>query len=164
MEPEGSDPHSQQLSPCPSPGLDKFSSHHPILSLHDPTHLRHGIPSGLFPSGFFTNKIYASLFSPSHTTCRVHHILLDLIILIVLGKEYESQSSLLCSFLQHPIASSLFGPNILLSNLFSNTLSWYSFLNVRDQVSHPYSTTGRIIVLHILMLKLPWLMPVRRLV
>jgi hypothetical protein len=32
-----------------------------------------------------------------------------------------------------PITLSLFGPNILLSTLFSDTS-----LNVRDQVSHPY--------------------------
>ena len=31
--------------------------------------------------------------------------------------------------------------------LFSNTLSLYSSLNVRDYVSQPYSTTGNIIVL-----------------
>jgi polysaccharide pyruvyl transferase WcaK-like protein len=37
------------------------------------------------------------------------------------------------------------GPNILLSTLFSNTLSLCSSLNVRDQVSHPYRTTGKII-------------------
>jgi hypothetical protein len=40
--------------------------------------------------------------------------------------------------------------NILLSTLFSNTLSLYSSLNVKDQVSHPYRTTGKIIVLYIL--------------
>jgi hypothetical protein len=50
-------------------------------------------------------------------------------------------------FLQPPVTSSLFGPNILLSNLFSNTLSPFSSLNVRDKVSHPYRTTYRIIVL-----------------
>jgi hypothetical protein len=33
--------------------------------------------------------------------------------------------------------------------LFSNTLSLCSSLNVRDQVSHPYRTTGKIIVLYI---------------
>jgi hypothetical protein len=38
--------------------------------------------------------------------------------------------------LQPPVTSSLFGPNILLSALFSNTLSLCSSLNVRDQVSH----------------------------
>jgi hypothetical protein len=36
----------------------------------------------------------------------------------------------------------LFGPNILFSTLLSNTLSLYSSLNVRDQVSHPYRTTS----------------------
>jgi hypothetical protein len=50
------------------------------------------------------------------------------------------------TFLQFPITSSLFRPNILLSTLFSNTLSLHSSLNVRDQVSHPYRTTDKIIV------------------
>jgi hypothetical protein len=33
--------------------------------------------------------------------------------------------------------------------LFSNNLSLSSSLNVRDQVSHPYRSTGKIIVLYI---------------
>jgi hypothetical protein len=45
------------------------------------------------------------------------------------------------------------GPNILLSILFSNTLSLCSSLNVRDRVSHSYRTTGKIIVLYVLILK-----------
>jgi hypothetical protein len=44
----------------------------------------------------------------------------------------------------------LFGPNILLNMLFSNTLSLYSSLTVREHVSHPYRTTGKITVLYIL--------------
>jgi hypothetical protein len=56
---------------------------------------------------------------------------------------------LIMLFLQPPVTSSLFGPNILLSTLFSDTLSPYS-VNVMDQVSHPYITTGKIIVLFIL--------------
>jgi hypothetical protein len=44
----------------------------------------------------------------------------------------------------------MLGPNILLSTLFSDTLNLCSSLNVRDQVSHPYKTTGKIIVLYIL--------------
>jgi hypothetical protein len=68
-----------------------------------------------------------------------------LIILFIHGEEYKSWSSSLCSFLHPPVTSSLFGPNILLSNLFSNTLCLCSFLNVRYQVSHPYRTTGKII-------------------
>jgi hypothetical protein len=40
--------------------------------------------------------------------------------------------------------SSFFGPNILLSTLFSNTLSLCSSLRVRDQVTHPYKIKGKI--------------------
>jgi hypothetical protein len=65
--------------------------------------------------------------------------------------KYKLWSSSLCSFHQSPFTSSLFGPNILLSTLFSNTLSLCSSRNVRDQVSHPYRTTGKIIVSYILM-------------
>jgi hypothetical protein len=52
--------------------------------------------------------------------------------------------------LHSPVTSSLLGPNILLRTLFSNTLSPRSSLNVRDQVSRPYKTTSRIMVLYIL--------------
>jgi hypothetical protein len=65
-----------------------------------------------------------------------------LIFLIILSEQYKLWSSSLSSFLQPPITSSLFGPNIHLSTLFSNTLSLHSSLNVRDQVSHPHRTTG----------------------
>jgi hypothetical protein len=41
------------------------------------------------------------------------------------------------------VTSSLLGPNILLSTLFSNTLSLCPSLNVRDQVSYPYRTTDK---------------------
>jgi hypothetical protein len=52
----------------------------------------------------------------------------------------------LCNFLHSPVTSSLFGANILLRTLFSNTLSLCSSLNVKDQVSHPYRTNGGIIM------------------
>jgi len=56
------------------------------------------------------------------------------------GEEHRSLSSSLCSFLHSTITSSLLGPNILLSTLFSNTLILRSSLNVSDQVSHPHKT------------------------
>jgi len=52
-----------------------------------------------------------------------------------------------------PVTSSLLGPNILLNIMFSNTLSFLSSCNVNDQVSHPYTTTGKIIILYILIFK-----------
>jgi hypothetical protein len=73
-----------------------------------------------------------------------------LIILFILGEEYKLWSSSLCSFLQHPVTSYLFGPNILLITLFTNTLSLCSSPKVGNQVSHPYRTTDKIIVLYIL--------------
>jgi uncharacterized membrane protein len=73
-----------------------------------------------------------------------------LITLTILGEEYKPCSSSLCSFLQPPVTSSLLGPYILLSTLFSNTLNLCSSLKERDKVSHPYKTTGKIIVLYIL--------------
>jgi hypothetical protein len=53
-------------------------------------------------------------------------------LLIILGGEYKSRNSSLCSFLRPPITSFLLGPNILLRNLFSNTLSLCSSRNVRE--------------------------------
>jgi hypothetical protein len=50
--------------------------------------------------------------------------------------------------LHSPVTSSFFGPNILLRTLISNTHNLCSSLNVRDQVSHPYKTTCRIMVLY----------------
>jgi hypothetical protein len=50
-------------------------------------------------------------------------------------------------FLHSPVTTSIFNRNILLSTLFSNTPNLCSSHNVRDQVSHPYRTTGKTIVL-----------------
>jgi len=86
-------------------------------------------------------------------TCPAHFILLDFFTQTILDEEYSSLSSTLCIFLYSPVTSSLLAPNILLNNLFSNTLSLLSSLSMSDQVSHPYKTTGKIIVLYILIFK-----------
>jgi hypothetical protein len=99
----------------------QFTPSHPI-SLRSilllSSHLRLGLPSGLFLSCFPTKILYAF-----HT-------------------------SSLWNFIQPPVTSSLLGPNILLNTLFSNILSLCSSLNVTDQVPHPYKTKGEIIFLY----------------
>ena len=113
------------------------------------SHLCLGLPSGLFPSGLPTKTLYSPLLSPLHAT-HPTHLILDLITGTVLREEYRSFSSSLCSFLHLPVTLSFLGPNILFNTLFSNTLSLHFSLNVNNQVSQPYKTTGKIIVLFIL--------------
>jgi hypothetical protein len=90
-------------------------------------------PSGLFPPGFSTNTVHAFIPSPMHAAYPTHLFLLEFIVLITFGQENKLRSSSLCSFLKPPVTSSVFGPNILFSTLFSNIFGLCSFLYIRDQ-------------------------------
>jgi hypothetical protein len=83
------------------------------------SHLRLGLPSGLFPSVFPLTSYHMR-----HMLC--WSILPDLIILILIYEEYKLWSSS-CDFLQPPIITFLFGRNIL-NSLFSDTFSLSSSL------------------------------------
>ena len=155
MEPEGSLLHLQVPFTCPYPEPDQSTPcPHPTSwwSILYPSHLCLGLQSGLFYFSFSHKTLYTPLLSLILATCPPYLILLELIIQIMFGEEYRSLSSSLCSFLHSTVTLSLLGPNIL-NALFSNTLGLRSSLNVSDQVSHPYTTTGKTIVLYILIFK-----------
>ena len=54
---------------------------------------------------------------PIRATCPAHLTHLDFIIRTILGEQYRSLTSWLCSFFHSPVTSSLLGPNILLNTL-----------------------------------------------
>jgi hypothetical protein len=66
------------------------------------THLRLGLPSGLFPTGFPTNNLYALLFSPIRATCSTHLILLEVEVEVTL-RLTVSQSA--CLGVGHPFGA-----------------------------------------------------------
>ena len=148
MEAEDSLTHLQMRVTCP------------ILSHFNPVHVSHPTSCrSIFPSTPGFSKWSLSLrfphqnpvcnsYPPIHVTCplpshysRFYH---------PNNIGWGLQIIKLFVFIHSPVTSSLLGPNILLSNLFSNTLSLRSSRNVSDQFSHPYKTTGKIKVQDIL--------------
>jgi len=153
MKPEGSLPYSQvPICPYPEPSRSSPCTH--VSLPEDPSNIilpsTPGSPKWSPSLRFPHQNPCIRLFSPH--TCymsrpsrwsRFKHP----------NSIVSSLSSSLCSFLHSPVTSSLLGPNILLSTLFSNTLTLRYSFNASDQVLHPYRTTGKIIILYILILK-----------
>ena len=128
----------------------------PVLSQINPVHahqsyffkIRSILSSHLL--ALFQVVTFSYNFNSMRSTCSAHLIVLRFITLIIFGEECWSWISPVCNFLQPPVTFSLLGPNILLSTLFSNTLSPLSSLSVSDQVSRLCKAIGRTIILHIL--------------
>jgi hypothetical protein len=143
VEPAGSLLCTQDLSTGSYPEPDQSGSHQPILSkiiLILSTYIHPGLPSGLFPSGFPNNLLYAFIIL-IRAICPAHIMVLDLRILNILGEEYK------------PWSSSLFS-----SVPCFQTPSVYMYVhgppfNVTDQVPHPFRTAGKIVILYILIFK-----------
>jgi hypothetical protein len=76
--------HKSPPSTGPYPEPDQSTPEHPILFKIDLSkiHLRLGLPSGLFPSGFPTNILYPFVFSRIRATWPTQLVLLRLFILI----------------------------------------------------------------------------------
>jgi hypothetical protein len=144
MQPADSLPHSQELCIFPYPWPDQ-SIPQPSLylqDLHVTIHLRLGLPSDLFLSGFPTSNLHAVLFSPTRPTCQFSLIPFDLITNYI-SPRVQITRLLIMQFptpFGHFIPrSSKYFPSIVLLN----KLSLCSSLNVRNQVSCPYKTTGK---------------------
>jgi hypothetical protein len=90
QELECSSPHLQQpaTGPCPEPVESNPHPPKPISPrsiLIPSSHLRLGLPSGLFPSGFHTKTLYTFISSPMRATYPAHLIFfLDMLSLLLL--------------------------------------------------------------------------------
>jgi hypothetical protein len=146
MELKHSLPRSQQPATHPWPH-PHGSNPSPSISVHFNVTfiLCLRLSSGLFPSdsSYKTPYINTYMYVLNHTchmTCPPHPRWFDHP--NNNREEPKTWSSLLWNYLHSPFISSLLCPNIFPITLVSNTLNVCSPLNVRDQASYPYKTTG----------------------
>jgi hypothetical protein len=136
--------------PPPVPIMSRLDSDHTLTSHFLKIHLKIILPStSASPKCLLSftvphqHPVHAYPLShtrymphPSHSSPFYHPKKLD--------KQQRPLRSTVWMLLHSPVNSFLFGPNILLNPLFSNTLSLRSSLNLSDQVSHPYFTNSNI--------------------
>jgi hypothetical protein len=145
-ESESSISNSQELSTSSYPEPDQSSQHHTIPPLQYPYYVL------VFLAASFSHQqpICVPLLPHSCYVPRPSHPPQLHYCNYTWRRVQIMKLFIMQFFFYPPVTSFLLGPNILLNTLFSNTLSLCSTLNVREQVSHPYKTTGKIIVLYIL--------------
>jgi len=110
------------------------------------SHLSLRLPSGSFHSGFPSKILYALLISPMLVTSPVHFIILDFITVPIIGEGYKLWSSSVWRLPQPSATFSVLVPNTLFNTLFSDTFNLRSSVSLKDQDSHPYRTTCKIIL------------------
>jgi hypothetical protein len=98
---------------------------------------------------------YAFFISLMHALYPAYHILLILMTLIITGENYKLRSSSLFNFL-HPLLPlsylrSKYSPQY---SVIKHSQSMFFPYDERDQVSDPYKTTDKIIILYILIFKI----------
>jgi len=143
MEPGGSSLYLQDLASGRYPGPDASS---PQLLTIDPS-LRSIVIISLHLSLCLPNDFFVCISHLSHACYMPHSSRSPWF-------DHPNNilwSSSLCSLLQPLSTSSLLGPNILLSTLFSDTFTLCSSYSARDKVSYTCKTTGKTVILHILM-------------